>query len=104
MQELKETSLGSLGLEDLLEEEMATHSSYSCWENPHGQRSLEGYSPRGRRGSGITKHLRLQKHTKSLNSLAFFFLPLFFLNSSTLFLIFSIFLVSGKPKLVAVLC
>ena len=103
MQEMKETSLGSLGLEDLLEEEMATHSSYSCPENPHGQRSLEGYSPWGCRGLGITKHLRLQKHTKSLNSLAFFSF-FFFFNSSTLFLIFSIFLVSGKPKLVAILC
>ena len=72
MQETKETSLESLDLQDLLEEEMATHSSYSCRENPHGQRSLEGYSPWGHRGSDITKHLRLHKHTKSLNSLVFF--------------------------------
>ena len=27
--------------EDPLEEEMAIHSSISCLENPHGQRSLE---------------------------------------------------------------
>ena len=24
---------------------MATHIQYSCLENPHGQRSLVGYSP-----------------------------------------------------------
>ena len=24
---------------------------YSCWENPHEQRSLMGYSPRGRKES-----------------------------------------------------
>ena len=34
----------SLGWEDPLEEGMATHSWYSCLENPHGQRGLEGYS------------------------------------------------------------
>ena len=29
---------------------------YSCLENAHGQRSLAGYSPGGRKGSGMTKH------------------------------------------------
>ena len=28
---------------------------YSCLENPHGQRSLAGYSPRGRRESDTTE-------------------------------------------------
>ena len=37
----------SLGWEDPLEEGMATHSSILAWENPHGQRSLKGYSPWG---------------------------------------------------------
>ena len=37
----------SLGREDPLEEEMATHSSYSGLENTYGQRSLVGYSPKG---------------------------------------------------------
>ena len=32
-----------LGQEELLEEEMATHSSILPWKS-HGQRSLEGYS------------------------------------------------------------
>ena len=35
----------SLDWEDPLEEEMATHSSILNLENPHGQRSLAGYSP-----------------------------------------------------------
>ena len=37
-----ETRVQSLGLEDPLEEGMATHFSL---ENPHGWRSLAGYSP-----------------------------------------------------------
>ena len=28
---------------------------YSCLENPHGQRSLAGYSPRGRKKSDTTE-------------------------------------------------
>ena len=28
---------------------------YSCLENPHGQRSLEGYSPRGHKESDMTE-------------------------------------------------
>ena len=38
-----ETWVQSLGWEDPLEEGMATHLN-SCQENPHGQKSLEGYS------------------------------------------------------------
>ena len=30
---------------------------YSCLENLHGQRSLTGYSPRGRKESGMTVRL-----------------------------------------------
>ena len=30
---------------------------YSCLENPHGQRSLEGYSPWGRKESDRTEQL-----------------------------------------------
>ena len=30
---------------------------YSCLENPHGQRSLEGYSPRGHKESDMTEQL-----------------------------------------------
>ena len=41
----------SLGQEDPLEEEVATHSKF------HGQRNLVGYSPWGRRGSDTTESL-----------------------------------------------
>ena len=34
MQELQETQVQSLGQEDPLEEEMATHSSFLTWEIP----------------------------------------------------------------------
>ena len=46
MPEPQETRIQSLGQEDPLEEEMATHSSILAWKI-HGQRSLAGYSPRG---------------------------------------------------------
>jgi len=39
-----ETQVWSLGQEDPLEKEMATHSSTRAWET-HRKRSLEGYSP-----------------------------------------------------------
>ena len=39
----QETQVRSLGREDPLEKEMATHSSMLAWEVP--RRSLEGYSP-----------------------------------------------------------
>ena len=40
---MEETRVQSLGWEDSLEKEMATHSSILAWEI-HGQRSLAGYS------------------------------------------------------------
>ena len=43
-----EVCVGSLGGENPLEKKMATHSSLLAGE-PHGQRSLAGYSPRGRK-------------------------------------------------------
>ena len=42
----QESRVQSLGQEDLLEKEMATHSSILAWENKsHGLRSRAGYSP-----------------------------------------------------------
>ena len=35
---MQEMQIRSLGWEDTLEKVMATHSQYSCLENPHGQR------------------------------------------------------------------
>ena len=41
---MQETRVGSLGQEDPLEKEMATHASILAWKS-HGQRSLADYSP-----------------------------------------------------------
>ena len=51
-----ETWVQSLGWEDLLEKEMATHSSIPPGES-HAWRSLIGYSPWGRKESDTTKRL-----------------------------------------------
>ena len=48
-----ETRVLSLGWEDPLEEEMATHCSILAGEF-HGQRGLAGYSPQGRKESDTT--------------------------------------------------
>ena len=54
-----ETRVRSLGWEDPLEEEMATHSGILAWKS-HGQRSLAGYSPWGCKESDSTEHARSQ--------------------------------------------
>ena len=48
-----EASVRSLGQEDPLEKEMATHSSILAWRIPW--RSLVGYSPWGHKESDTTK-------------------------------------------------
>ena len=45
MQEMQESRVGSLELEDPLEEGMATHSSIPAWRIPWTKRSPGGYSP-----------------------------------------------------------
>ena len=52
---MPETWVRSLGMEDPLKEEMAMHSSILAWRIPHGQRSLMGYSPWGRKESDMTE-------------------------------------------------
>ena len=57
MQETQETRVQSLGQEDPLEKEMATHSSIPGSILPgksHGQGSLVGYSPWGGKESDMT--------------------------------------------------
>ena len=44
----------SLGLQDPLEEGMATHSSIIAWRI-HGERSLAGYSPLSHKESATTE-------------------------------------------------
>ena len=51
-----ETWVRSLGWEDLLEKEVAAHSSTLAWKS-HGQRSLVGYSPWGCKESDMTERL-----------------------------------------------
>ena len=49
--------LGSVpGLERSPEGGHGSPLQYSCLENPHGQRSLSGYSPWSQKESGVTKH------------------------------------------------
>ena len=57
---MRETWVQSLGGEDLLEKEMATHSNILAWEKSHGLRSLVGYSPRGCKESDMSEWLTLR--------------------------------------------
>ena len=41
-------------------EENGNLLQYSCLENPHGQRSLAGYSPWGHKDSDLTEQLIMQ--------------------------------------------
>ena len=70
---IRKTRVRSLGWEDPLEEGMATHSQYSCLENPHGQRSLAAYV-HGVAESATTEQLSTafihlnQKHLQRVSS------------------------------------
>ena len=63
---VRETWVQSLGWEDPLEKEMSIHSSILPRKS-HGQRSLEGYSPWGRKESDTTE--RIHDFTTSLTYL-----------------------------------
>ena len=52
---VQETWVSSLGWEDPLEEEMATHSSLLAWRIPMDRGAWRGYSPRGRKESDTTE-------------------------------------------------
>ena len=58
VQEMQEMWVPSLGREDFLEEEMATHSSILP-KKSHGQKSLAGYSPWGHKESNMIDHTRI---------------------------------------------
>ena len=64
---MQETRVQSLGREDLLEEEMITHTFLPG--EFHGERSLMGYSPRGRKESDTTEWLT-HTHTHTVPLLA----------------------------------
>ena len=61
--EMKKTQDLSLGLEDSLEKGMATHSSIPAWRIPQTE-ELEGYSPWGRKDSGMTEPLTLSLYDR----------------------------------------
>ena len=62
MQEMQGTQIRSLGGKQPLEKEMETHSSILPWEI-HGQGSLAGYSPCGRKELDTTEHARTHTRT-----------------------------------------
>ena len=63
---MRETRVQSLSWEDVLEKEMATHSSILAWKIPgknrSPQKSLVGYSPWGRKESDMTERLPFHFH------------------------------------------
>ena len=61
MPETYKMQVRSLGREHPLEEGMATHSGILPGES-HGQRSLVGYSPWGRKESDMTERLNTAQH------------------------------------------
>ena len=54
---MQETWVRSLGREDSLEKEMATHSSTLAWKIPWMEELGAGYCPWGRKESGTTERL-----------------------------------------------
>ena len=54
MQEMQETKCPSLGREDALEEDMATHCSVLAWRIPWTEEA-GGYTPRGHTESDTTE-------------------------------------------------
>ena len=66
---MQERRVQSLGQEDLLEEEMATHSRILAWKS-HGQRSLARatYSPWGRKRVSYNLATKQQQKMKSLDA------------------------------------
>ena len=54
---MQEKWVRSLGREDPLEKEMATHSSILAWRIPRMVEPGGGYSPRGRKELGTTERL-----------------------------------------------
>ena len=62
MQETQETWVQSLGQENPLEKEMATHSSIPAWKISWTEEPGGLYSPWGRKESDTTEHKHTQTH------------------------------------------
>ena len=54
---MRETQVRSLGREDPLEKEMATHSGALAWKIPWMEKPGAGYNPWGRKESDMTERL-----------------------------------------------
>ena len=65
---MRETWVQSLGWEDPLEKEMATHSS-NLPGKFHEQRNLVNYSPRGRKELGMTERHHFTMHPSIANEI-----------------------------------
>ena len=59
---MRKTWVQSLGWEDSPGGVHGNPLQYSCLENPHGQRSLAGYSPWGHKESDATEHAHTLKY------------------------------------------
>ena len=59
---MRETWVRSLGQEDSVEKEMATHSSTLAWKIPWTEELGVGYCPWGSKGSGTTERLHFHFH------------------------------------------
>ena len=64
MQGMQEMWARSLGWEDPLEEEMATHGSIFLLGESHRQGSLAGYSPQGRKELDTTEAMHTHRITE----------------------------------------
>ena len=66
---IQETQVQSLGREDPLEEDMATHSSILAWEIPWTEEAGR-YSPWGHKDSDTTESLNTHTHTRTHTGLS----------------------------------
>ena len=64
-----ETWVRSLGQEDPLEKEMATHSSILAWRIPWTEEPGAGYRPRGHKELDMTEQLHFHFHFRFLRGL-----------------------------------
>ena len=64
---MRETWVRSLGWEDSLEKEMATHSSTLALKIPWMEELGSGYCPWGCKESGMTERLHSQTYLKNIN-------------------------------------
>ena len=63
MQEMLEMQVRSLGQEDPLEQQMATHSSVVFWKIPWTEEPGGLYSPWGHKELDTTEHAQTEAHT-----------------------------------------